>query len=177
MTSAGNQGQFIDKEVLDIFRMDMKDNLKKELQHVVEKIDSVEKKVNEKIASVELVNDQGETMLIEMSGMRSDLERVKSEVGNLKGAFEDKFSSLEERVLSLELNKNTEQKEENKGPFPIDTPCVVTGIPFEESEDSEFIRRGLELDDIEMVNMVHVRRREGRLGVIKIEVSSKVQKK
>ena len=125
------------------------------------------------------VNDQGETMLIELSGMSSDLERVKSEVGNLRGAFEDKFSSLEERVLALELNKNAEQKEENKVPFPIDTTCVVTGIPLEESKDllekcSEFIRRGLELDDIEVVNTAHVGRTEGRPGVIKIEVSSKV---
>ena len=74
-------------------------------------------------------------MLIESSGMRDNLERVKSKVGNLRWAFKDKFSSLEERVLTLELNKNEEQKEENKGPFPIDTTCVVTGIPFEESED------------------------------------------
>ena len=103
---------------------------------------------------------------------------MKSEVGNLRGAFEGKFSSLEERVLALELNKNVEQREENKGLFPINTTCAVTGIPFEELEDllekcSEFIRRGLELDDIEVVNTVHVGRRE---GVIKIEVSSKVQK-
>ena len=152
------------------------------MKHVVEKIDSVEKKVNKKMDLVEKKINDGETMPIELSGMRGDLERVKSEVGNLRGAFEDKFSSLEERVLALELNKNVEPKEENKGPFPIDTTCVVTGIPFEESEDlsekcSELIRRGLELDDIEVVNMACVRRREGRPGVIKIEVSSKVQKK
>ena len=131
----GNQGQFIDKEflikVLAIFRTDMKDNLKKELKHVVEKIGSVAKKVNEKMDSVEKkVNDQGETMLIRMSGMRYDLERVKSEVGNFKRVFKDKFSSLEERVLALQLNKNMEQKEENKGPFPIDTTCVVTKDTF-----------------------------------------------
>ena len=79
---------------------------------------------------------------------------------------------------------NVEHKEENKGPFPIDTTCIVTGIPFEESEDLlekcsefiKFIRRGLELDDIEVVNMACVGRREGRLGVVKIEVSSKVHK-
>ena len=127
------------------------------------------------------VNDQGETILIKLSGMRGNLERVKCEVGNLRGAFEDKFSHLEERVLALELNKNVEQKEENKGPFPIDTTCVVTVIPFEKSDNlsekcSEFIRRGLELEDIEVVNMAHVERREGRSGVIKIEVSSEVQK-
>ena len=40
----------------------------------------------------------------------------------------------------------------------------------------EFIRRGLGLDDIEVVNMACVGRREGKLGVVKIEVSSKVQK-
>ena len=135
-------------------------------------MDSVEKKVNERIDLIEKkVNDQGRNMLIELSGMRGDLERVKSKVGNLRGAFKDKFSSLEERVLALELNKNVEQKEEKKGPFPIDTTCVVAGIPFEESEDLsekclEFIRRGLELDDIKVVNMVHVGRREGRLGVV-----------
>ena len=53
MTSAGNQGQFIHKEflnnVLDILRMDMKDNLKKELKLAVEKIDSVERKVNKRL--------------------------------------------------------------------------------------------------------------------------------
>ena len=138
MASVCNQGQLIDKEflinVLDMFRKDIKDSIKKELKHVVEKIDSVEKKFNKKMDLVEKkVNDQGENMLIELSGMRGDLERVKSEVGNLRGAFEDKFTSLEERVLALELNKNVEHKEENKGPFPIDTTCVVTGIPFEES--------------------------------------------
>ena len=146
----------------------MKDNLKKGLKHVVENIDSVERKVNKKIDLVEKkVNDQGETMLIELYGMTGDLERVKSEVENLRGAFENKFSSLEERVLALELYKNVDQIEENKDLFPIDTTCVVTGIPFEESEDllekcSEFIRRGLELDGIEVVNTVCVGRREGQ---------------
>ena len=120
-------------------------------------------------------------MLIELSGIRGNLDRGKSEVGNLRGAFKDKFLSLEERILALEFNKNMEQKEQNKGPFLIVTTCAITRIPFEELEDlsekcSEFIRRGLELDDIEVVNMVHVGRREGRPGVIKIEVSSKVQK-
>ena len=109
----------------------MKDNLKKEWKHVVEKIDSVEKKVNKKIDLEKKVNDQWENMLIELSGMRGNLERVKSEVRNLRGSFKDKFSSLEKRVLALKLNKNVEQKEENKGLFPIDTTCVVTGIPFE----------------------------------------------
>ena len=85
-----------------MFRKDMKDSLKKELKHVVEKIDYVEKKVNKKKDLAEKkVNDQGETMLIQLSGMRGDLERVKSEVENLRGAFEDKVSSLEERVLAL----------------------------------------------------------------------------
>ena len=72
------------------------------MKHVVEKIDSVEKKVNKKMDLVEKkVNDQGETMLIDLSGMRGDLERVKSKVVSLRGAFEDKCSSLEERVLAL----------------------------------------------------------------------------
>ena len=156
-----------------MFRKDMKDSIKKEVKHVVEKIDWVEKKVNKKMDLLEKkVNDQGESMLIELSGMRGDLERVKSKVGNSRGAFEDKFPNLEERILTLELNKNLEHEEENRGPFLIDTTCVITGIPFVESEDLlekclEFIRRGLELDDIEVVNMVCVGRREGSLGVVK----------
>ena len=71
------------------------------MKHVVEKVDSVENKVNKKMDLVEKkVNDQGETMLIELSGMRGDLERVKSEVGNLRWTFEDKCSSLEESISS-----------------------------------------------------------------------------
>ena len=37
-------------------------------------------------------------------------------------------------------------------------------------------KKKVELDDIEVVNTACVGRREGRLGVVKIEVSSKVQK-
>ena len=131
---------------------------------------------------LELKNSQDSFRKTMDSKLNSITNTVASKIDSLKedlylelGRLDTKVQKIEERLSSLEVQHQTEEK------YPVDRSIIVINMREEKDEDTEkkcteLIQNGLGLRDMEPVRCARLTSRDGKPGIIKVQLRSKQDK-
>ena len=129
-------------------------------------------------------------ILAGMKRLESKVDKVNSKVNQLSKAFDEKLkdtkddifleiSGLRSRIDSLEsqLTKVNIAEPDGKPPFEPTRTVIVIGLPEHRDENiaekiAELMTKGLELPVIEPVDMIRLKSRSEKPGLVKVEFTS-----
>ena len=129
------------------------------------------------------LSDMKDSLLIEMSGVQSqvqkvakDVETFSSELDDLKNSYGVRLNVLEKELAALNFKTS---KPPEKEPFHTDVTCVLTGIRHSANEDLDLICKdivqgsgGLDLKDVNIIRTARVGMKPGKQGVVKMQLET-----
>ena len=141
-----------------------------------ESVSNMHEKLNnltQKMVTSESLNKVRDDLLLEISGLRRSVSELTSKYEQLKTDYEKKISDLEHQIAEVSL------KEKKK--FDVDDTIVITGLRHQHGEDlkqvcNNLFENGLKLPTIKSVNAERFGMRDGRPGIIKVQLRNLAEK-
>ena len=109
-----------------------------------------------------------EELSIDITAVTSEVEKLETKINSFQSTFDKQLLELQSRINKIESG--------NIGvDFPIDTTCVISGLRYENGENllekcTDIIHGALGLNDIGIKNTKCTPMREGKPGIVKMEL-------
>ena len=129
--------------------------------------------LSQKMLTTDGLNKVRDELLLEISGLRKTVTELTTKYNNLKESYEKKIGDLERNLAEAKLP--------DKKPFDIESTVVITGLHYKHGENikevcQNLITNGLHLPSIEVQSAQRFGMRDGRPGIIKLEVKNLAEK-
>ena len=139
-------------------------------QSVESRLDNMESSINTRITQ-ELQSFK-DKLHLEVAAVKNDIQTIETNINDYKAEVVE----LRKSVADLEKVGNKEQYS-----FDPDRTVVVTGVPYSRSEDilqkaKDLVGKGLELGDVEVINVTRTPSRDNKPGIVKVEFNSREEK-